>query len=86
MFFTQDSAILTQEEQIDYIYHELKRGENDRKWSRIWKWFWRLFLIGSTFWLYIHPETIFNLAKGLSGNQSGIDGMNSAQIQQLIGK
>lgn len=82
---------LTQEEKIDYIYDELKRDESNRRWSRVWTWTWRIFIIVSTYWLYLHPETIFDMMKGMlgpTGMSSGITGIGGpgqpASIEELI--
>ncbi len=71
MFFQKSDISLTPDEKIDYIYSELKRDEQHRFMSRIWVWIWRIFLIASTFYLYLHPESIFDLAKGITGSNMG---------------
>jgi hypothetical protein len=66
MFNSRLEYNLTNDEKLDYVYQELKKEENDRKWSRIWKWFWRIFIIANIFWLYLHPEAITNQFKDIS--------------------
>lgn len=82
---------LTQEEKIDYIYDELRKDESHRRWSRVWSWIWRIFVIVSTYWLYLHPESVFDMMKGalgsasMNGNITGIGGPGQpASIQELI--
>jgi len=88
-WFEKFPKILTQEEKIDYIYDELKKDESHKRWSRIWSWMWRIFLIASTYWLYLHPEMILDLVKWVTagGNMTGVGGLGQpAGIKQFIGK
>ncbi len=70
---------LSQEDKIDYLYDEMKKDESHRRWSRIWSWMWRIFMIASTYWLYLHPETMFDLLKGANGrNLSGLSSLGTS--------
>ncbi|MDD2745912.1 MAG: hypothetical protein PHU93_05215 [Candidatus Gracilibacteria bacterium] len=86
--FEKFPKILTQEEKVDYIYDELKKDESHRRWSRIWSWMWRIFIIASTYWLYLHPETIFDMLKGATagGNMTGIGGLGQPSIIEQLNK
>lgn len=86
-WFEKFPKILTQEEKVDYIYDELKKDESHRRWSRIWSWMWRIFIIASTYWLYLHPESLFEMLKWATagGNMTGIGGPGQpTSIEQLI--
>lgn len=48
----------------------MKKDESHRRWSRIWTWMWRIFIIVSTYWLYLHPETMLDLIQGSIGKSS----------------
>ena len=68
MFFNADDSDVTQEEKINYLYAHVRKTEFEAKLNNIWKWSYRLFFIGSMLYIYLHPSSIFDLAKSLTGD------------------